>query len=63
MPIGSHIQAWRQLRRFSLPTLAEKASLRQDHLEAIEKRRARSFRFNAGCPGKGIGRSTCVAPL
>jgi transcriptional regulator with XRE-family HTH domain len=36
MAIGQQIQAWRQLRKFSLPTLAENANMAQEELEAIE---------------------------
>jgi len=36
MPIGLHIQAWRQQRRYSLATLAEKVSMTQEDLEGIE---------------------------
>ena len=36
MPIGSHIQAWRQLRKYSLANLAENANMEQEKLEAIE---------------------------
>ncbi|UCE64822.1 MAG: helix-turn-helix transcriptional regulator [Nitrospirota bacterium] len=37
MPIGSHIQAWRQMRKYSVANLAKKANLEQEELEAIEK--------------------------
>ena len=37
MAIGPYIQAWRQLRKYSLSTLAQKANLPQDALESIEK--------------------------
>ncbi len=36
MPIGSHIQAWRKLRKFSLATLAENAHMQQKEIESIE---------------------------
>jgi transcriptional regulator with XRE-family HTH domain len=36
MPIGSHIQAWRQLRKCSLATLAENANIQLKEIEAIE---------------------------
>lgn len=36
MPIGMHIQVWRKQRRFTLSTLAERAKLTIDDLDAIE---------------------------
>ena len=36
MPIGTHIQGWRQLRKFSLASLADKTNISQEELESIE---------------------------
>ena len=36
MPIGPHIQAWRQLRKYSLAKLAQTVNLEEKELENIE---------------------------
>ena len=36
MSVGTHVQAWRQLRKLSLASLADKANISREELETIE---------------------------